>query len=184
MDASGHGHDGREQDATGGLDEIAGRDSIRRYDTGPRIRHHQYHAQAQVSTVLRFSTMPFPKSRVECLLLMSIAEFTVHRSWQSNRRSPLRWLWSYVRRNPIWILAMLIGAFGNAVLASVVPLEAGRAFNALQTNPNNTQALLLAAVIIAVSQIIRGLLQLVRNFSTQAHFKHLFQPTLAAKNRS
>ena len=34
---------------------------------------------------------------------MSIAEFTVHRSWQSDRRSPLRWLWSHVRRNPIWI---------------------------------------------------------------------------------
>ncbi len=98
---------------------------------------------------------------------MSIAEFTVHRSWQSDRRSPLRWLWAYVRRNPIWILALLIGAFGNAVLASVVPLEAGRAFNALQANPDNTQALLVAAVIIAVSQIIRGLLQLVRNFSSE-----------------
>ena len=87
---------------------------------------------------------------------MSIAEFTVHRSWQSDRRSPLRWLWSYVRRNPIWILALLIGAFGNAVLASVVPLEAGRAFNALQSNPDNTQALLVAAVATNITANARG----------------------------
>ncbi len=98
---------------------------------------------------------------------MSIAEFTVHRTQHSDRRSPLRWLWSYVRRNPIWILGMLIGAFGNAVLAGVVPIEAGRAFNALQADPGNTQALLSAAVIIAVSQIVRGLLQLGRNFSSE-----------------
>jgi len=39
MDARLRGHDMiSEQDATGGLDEIADRDAIHRYDSGPRLR--------------------------------------------------------------------------------------------------------------------------------------------------
>ena len=98
---------------------------------------------------------------------MSLSEFSVHRSWTSDRRSPLRWLWSHVWRNWPWVFGVFAGALANAALAGVVPLLSGQAFNSLQTDPGNLQPLLSIAVMIAVSQIIRGLTQIGRNFSSE-----------------
>ena len=62
---------------------------------------------------------------------------------------------------------IFIGAIGNAVLAVVVPVLTGDAFNAmLETNPD-TSVLLPLAITIGVSQIIRGVLQLGRNFGAE-----------------
>lgn len=62
---------------------------------------------------------------------------------------------------------MLIGAFGNAVLAGLVPVITGQAFDAILENPPNTSTLLQMAFIIAISQVIRGLLQFGRNFGAE-----------------
>ncbi len=97
----------------------------------------------------------------------SSGEFTVQRTWHTDRRSPARWLWSHVRRQPLWIVGMLLGAFGNAALAGVVPLAAGWAFDALLADPQAQSALLMAAVVIIASQVVRGLLQILRNFSAE-----------------
>ena len=62
---------------------------------------------------------------------------------------------------------MVIGAVGNAGLAAVVPVLIGDAFNAMLKPTPDTSVLIPLALIIGVSQIIRGALQLGRNFGAE-----------------
>jgi ATP-binding cassette subfamily B protein len=62
---------------------------------------------------------------------------------------------------------IFIGAIGNAVLAAVVPVLTGDAFNAMLKPEPDTSALLPLALTIGISQIIRGALQLGRNFGAE-----------------
>ncbi len=62
---------------------------------------------------------------------------------------------------------MIIGAAGNAGLAAVVPVLTGDAFNAMLKPSPDTSVLIPLAIIIGVSQIIRGALQLGRNFGAE-----------------
>ncbi|MDP2776353.1 MAG: ABC transporter ATP-binding protein, partial [Anaerolineales bacterium] len=62
---------------------------------------------------------------------------------------------------------IFVGAIGNAVLAAVVPLLTGDAFNAMLKSPPDTAVLLPLALTIGISQIIRGVLQLGRNFGAE-----------------
>lgn len=62
---------------------------------------------------------------------------------------------------------MVIGAIGNAGLAAVVPVLTGDAFNAMLKPVPDTSVLIPLALIIGVSQIIRGALQLGRNFGAE-----------------
>jgi ATP-binding cassette, subfamily B, bacterial len=95
------------------------------------------------------------------------AEFTLQRKNKYDQSSSLRWILSHVQ--PYWwIVAMIfIGAIGNAVLAVVVPILTGDAFNAMLAPQPDTSVLLPLAVIIGISQVIRGVLQLGRNFGAE-----------------
>jgi ATP-binding cassette subfamily B protein len=62
---------------------------------------------------------------------------------------------------------MIVGAFGNAALAAVVPILIGQAVNLIKTSPSNTPELLRLTLLLALSQIIRSVLQLGRNFSAE-----------------
>lgn len=62
---------------------------------------------------------------------------------------------------------MVIGAVGNAGLAAVVPVLTGDAFNAMLEPVPDTSVLIPLALIIGVSQVIRGALQLGRNFGAE-----------------
>lgn len=62
---------------------------------------------------------------------------------------------------------IFIGAIGNAVLAVVVPILTGDAFNAMLAPAPDTSVLLPLAITIGVSQVIRGVLQLGRNFGAE-----------------
>lgn len=62
---------------------------------------------------------------------------------------------------------MFIGAIGNAALAAVVPVLTGDAFNAMLQPIPDTSVLLPLALIIGISQVIRGILQLGRNFGAE-----------------
>lgn len=95
------------------------------------------------------------------------SEFAVARGWQSDRRGPVRWIWSHTLRHKLFIVGVLFGAFSNAALAAVVPILVGQAFDAVGATPANLDALARAAVLIALSQIVRGGLQLIRNFSAE-----------------
>ena len=62
---------------------------------------------------------------------------------------------------------IFVGAIGNAVLAVFVPMLTGDAFNAMLKSPPNTSVLLPLALTIGISQIVRGVLQLGRNFGAE-----------------
>jgi ATP-binding cassette subfamily B protein len=62
---------------------------------------------------------------------------------------------------------MIVGAVGNAGLAAVVPVLTGDAFNAMLKPQPDTSVLIPLALIIGVSQVIRGALQLGRNFGAE-----------------
>lgn len=97
----------------------------------------------------------------------STAEFTLPQRKKSDRRSALRWIISHVIQYWYLILIVLIGAFGNALLAAAVPMFVGQAFNAMLATPPDTTSLIRITVLIVVTQIVRGVLQLGRNFGAE-----------------
>ncbi len=94
-------------------------------------------------------------------------EFTIPHSFQSDRRSPARWILSHFSRQWYLGLIMLAGAVGNAVLAAVVPVYIGQAFNAIVASPPQTHLLGRFALLIVISQVVRAVLQLGRNFGAE-----------------
>ncbi len=96
-----------------------------------------------------------------------LSEFSVDPPVKANHKSPVRWILSYVRVNKLVLSLMFLGAFGNAALAALVPVLIGIAFNAALETPANTETIGLVALGIIVSQLIRAVLQLGRNFSSE-----------------
>ena len=96
-----------------------------------------------------------------------VAEFTLTRRLTTDRRNPVRWILSHT--TPHWwlVLIMFIGAIGNAALAAYVPVLTGDAFNAMLKVPPETKVLLPLALIMGGSQVLRGILQLGRNFGAE-----------------
>ncbi|MFN8447285.1 MAG: ABC transporter transmembrane domain-containing protein [Anaerolineae bacterium] len=94
------------------------------------------------------------------------SEFIARRSFHTDHRSPIRFVLSHIRRHWIFGVTMVIGAFSNAALAMVVPYYIGEAFNAI-TQGAGLEAVGSASLAIIASQIIRGMLQLMRNFSAE-----------------
>ncbi|NDJ86025.1 MAG: ABC transporter ATP-binding protein [Chloroflexi bacterium] len=93
-------------------------------------------------------------------------EFVARTFKRTDYRNPLRFIWSQVRRHPWIALMMVLGAFSNAALASVVPILAGRAFNTVIEDEDLTTVALIAGAIIG-SQLLRGTLQFLRNFGSE-----------------
>ena len=95
------------------------------------------------------------------------AEFTLQRKNKYDLASPVRWIFSHMQ--PYWWIVVMIfmGAIGNAVLAVVVPILTGDAFNAMLAPKPDTSVLLPLALTIGISQVIRGVLQLGRNFGAE-----------------
>lgn len=98
---------------------------------------------------------------------MAKAEFVVPQKWDSNLKSPMSWITSHLTRNPWVIVIMFLGALANALLASVIPMLTGRAFDVVGGANPSLAALGGIAVLIVVSQITRGVLQLGRNFGSE-----------------
>src|SRR5215212_11669036 len=95
------------------------------------------------------------------------AEFSMQRKYLSDRTNPVRWVWSHARRHWGILILMVIGAIGNAGLSAVVPVLTGDAFNAMLEPVPDTSVLIPLALIIGISQVIRGILQLGRNFGAE-----------------
>lgn len=95
------------------------------------------------------------------------AEFTLKRKNTYRHDNASQWIVSHAHPY-LWIIVMIIiGAIGNAALAAYVPVLTGDAFNAMIKLPPDTSVLLPLAIVIGVSQIIRGVLQLGRNFGAE-----------------
>jgi ATP-binding cassette subfamily B protein len=99
-------------------------------------------------------------------MLTSPAEFTIQRP-QFNRNSAIGWVISHATRHGWIIFMVLIGAFGNAALAAVVPVLVGDAFNAMLKDIPDTSVLIPLALLIGGTQVLRGVLQLGRNFGAE-----------------
>jgi ATP-binding cassette subfamily B protein len=98
---------------------------------------------------------------------MSVAEFVVSHAPIVDRRSPGRWIVSHVARHG-WIVGMvLVGAFGNAALAAFVPVYIGQAFNLILGGGEVLPGLVRLSLLIMGSQVLRGALQLGRNFGAE-----------------
>jgi ATP-binding cassette subfamily B protein len=98
---------------------------------------------------------------------MAVSEFAVQQTFKTDHRSPHLFVSSHARRHGWVIVMMVIGAFGNAALAVVPPVLIGQAFNAMLKPAPDYEMLKWAAIWITVSQIVRGVLQLGRNFGNE-----------------
>ncbi len=116
-------------------------------------------------------------------------EYQVPASILASRKNPIRWISAHFMQYWYLGLSMLIGAIGNAALASAVPIIIGLAFNALLEDPPRDDSLLRYALLIAGTQIVRGILQLGRNFSAELigqrlerDIRHEFYTSLLGKS--
>jgi ATP-binding cassette, subfamily B, bacterial len=99
---------------------------------------------------------------------MATGEFALERGWHSDRRSAARWVFSHAARHKVAIGGMLLGALGNALLASVQPVLIGRAFDAIVQPVPDLALLATLSIWVAATQVGRGLvLQLARNFAAE-----------------
>ena len=96
----------------------------------------------------------------------TVAEFSVSRSWESDRRSPIRWLLSHVLRHKIYIVGVFIGAFGNGIGAGLIAIYIGKGFDVI-VNSGDIRKLGFIALSFIVSQLIRGVLMMGRNFCSE-----------------
>jgi ATP-binding cassette subfamily B protein len=95
------------------------------------------------------------------------SEFTLTKRKRTNRNGPIRWIISHASHYWYLVLMMMVGAIGNAGLASVVPVYLGIAFNQITASNADSQSLLKIAFIIAISQTVRSILQFSRNFGAE-----------------
>ncbi len=105
---------------------------------------------------------------------MTVAEFSAPTPYHIDRRTPLRWVTGHVLRHAWLIPVVLVGALANAALAGVVPMLVGDAFNAIQAAlaaGGGTAAALDVVVrsawLVVLSQALRAVLQLARNFGSE-----------------
>ncbi len=99
--------------------------------------------------------------------IQSPAEFTLFRKHAADRHSPVAWLRSHTTRYWWLVIILFIGAIGNAALAGVVPILTGDAFNAMLQATPDVSVLLPLALVMGGSQVVRGILQLGRNFGAE-----------------
>jgi ATP-binding cassette subfamily B protein len=96
------------------------------------------------------------------------AEFTLPARYRTDRRrGPLRWLYSHFRTYWWLGLILVIGAASNGALAAVVPIEVGKAFEAILESPPQVQLLWPIVLAILISQFVRSVLQFLRNYSAE-----------------
>lgn len=98
---------------------------------------------------------------------MAKSEFTVTQNWITNLSSPQRWIASHVLRNKRIIAIIVVGAAGNAILASAIPVLTGIAFDAVTGASPNLRTLLWMAGLLVISQVVRSVLQFGRNFGSE-----------------
>jgi len=94
-------------------------------------------------------------------------EFSLSHDGHIDRRSPTRWIITHTLQYWYLWISMIVGAFGNAGLAAVLPMLIGQAINVIDQPQPDFSSLLRIAFLIAISQIIRSVLQLGRNFSAE-----------------
>jgi ATP-binding cassette, subfamily B, bacterial len=96
------------------------------------------------------------------------SEFVARSTYKTNHSSPARFIWSHIVRHPLVAIGLLVGAFSNAALAVPIPYYVGQAFNAI-IDGGAWDIVIWACVGILVSQILRAVLQLMRNICSEMY---------------
>ncbi len=97
-------------------------------------------------------------------MLQSPSEFTISTRYKTNQKTPISWVISHATHQWPFLLMGIIGAIGNASLASIPAIYFGEVFENLVTFQPNLQRIVQIALIILLSQTIRGILQFSRNY--------------------
>ena len=95
-----------------------------------------------------------------------MSEFDVNRSQQTDKSTTYRWVFSHLSHHKLLITGIFVGSFGNAALAAMVPVFVGIAFDAALESPANMFTIGRMALAVVISQTVRAVLQLGRNFSS------------------
>lgn len=96
------------------------------------------------------------------------SEFVARSTYKTNHSSPARFIWSHIARHPLVAVGLFIGAFSNAALAVPIPYYVGQAFNAI-IDGNQWDVVIWACVGILISQVVRAVLQLMRNICSEMY---------------
>lgn len=96
-----------------------------------------------------------------------LTEFSLPDKYKITRKNPINWIISHTTRYWYLVIGMIIGAISNAVLATLVPIYIGQAFNAMLSSPPQVTLLTTIALMIALTQVLRAGLQFLRNFSAE-----------------
>ena len=101
------------------------------------------------------------------------SEFVVANPFRTNQKGPVRWLISHLQDNIWLVIISILGAFGNAALATAIPIYSGQAFNAARGDVVNLPAILWVSLLLVGTQLVRSLLQLARNAASEVQAQRL-----------
>ena len=94
----------------------------------------------------------------------TVSEFEIKYRYKTNRSSPIKWIFSHAINQWYFVLLAVTGAVGNAALASVPAIYIGRVYSEITQSLPNKDLIIRLAVIVLLSQVIRGFLQFARNY--------------------
>lgn len=97
-----------------------------------------------------------------------MGEFAIYVDKPTDRHSPGRWIVSHIARHWLLFSSVILGSFGNAALAAVMPILIGIAFDAALASPPQMNTIGAAALGVLISQVTRSFLQFGRNFASAA----------------
>ncbi|MHA2501523.1 MAG: ABC transporter ATP-binding protein [Candidatus Kariarchaeaceae archaeon] len=98
---------------------------------------------------------------------VQLSEYTPRRDYKSNRKSPIRWVLSHIKRN--WYLFLVVIAFTifNSVFSSSIPNLIGAAFNLFNEGNLDVDTLTQISVQVLLLGIGAGLLQMLTSWSME-----------------
>jgi ATP-binding cassette, subfamily B, bacterial len=96
------------------------------------------------------------------------SEFVAHSTYKTNHSNAFRFVLSHILRHPWIAVGMITGALANAIGAALLPLYTGEAVNAV-VDSQDIQTVINLTVTIVLSQLIRGVLQFMRNLCSEIY---------------
>jgi ATP-binding cassette subfamily B protein len=102
------------------------------------------------------------------------SEFATAEPLHTDRRGPVRWLWSQVRRHRLVLTVFLGGSLLMVALNSTVPTLTGVAFDAVLTDRGDrARSLVVVSLALAIVVVLRGVLDLAARLSSEVLSKRL-----------
>jgi ATP-binding cassette, subfamily B, bacterial len=91
------------------------------------------------------------------------SEFTIAGRHQFDRRGPVRWIWSHLRRHPLILVGFLAGSAVMVALNSMVPTLTGRAFDVvLGDEADRAGGLAVVSLVLLAIVLGRGVIDVLR----------------------